>query len=238
MRFAQLFAQMREQRKSVLLALSAYSFPESFVFCDQPMLIDEQIRRECAPATGVAITPFRHSLVFLRQRFEYQLGKLYPCSDDGPAAVAVFEIEPANRESIRRRSPSQIDIDAAIQLRLRISIGSPTLAAGFDTQASLAIAFANRDTSFKCVPPGIAFNRISDFSWLVVVQKEDSAAEKPSLRALLQFKSLQTGALKHFPEESNRNLAPIFCRLHMAAPSNHNLVSTGSGSGWVSRALS
>ena len=223
--------------ESVLLAPVEYSLPEAFVVFNETMLIDQQIRREAASAAGVAIAPLRHSLVFLRQRLQYHLGKLYPCSNDDSAALAVFEIEPANRESIRRRTPPQIDIDAAIQLRLIISIGGPALSVGFDTQATLAIAFANRDTRVECVPCGIALNRIANFDRLLLVKMKDSAAKKPSLRALLQFKSLQTGALKHFPEASNWNPATILCRLHMTASSNHNLVSAGGGNRWVGQAI-
>ena len=117
---------------SLFRLCAEHSFPEAFVFLDEPMLVDRELGYEFPAAAVVAISAVRDPLVFLRQWLQCQIRKPDPGGDQGAAAAALFEIQPANRKSIGRGTPFQIDINAPIQLRLRIAIRGPVAALGLD----------------------------------------------------------------------------------------------------------
>src|SRR2546423_5659107 len=98
------------------------------------MLVDPEVGDKSPAPAAVSISAFRDSVVLLRQTLECQLRKFDPSGNNGTTTGPDSKIEPANRKSIGTGTPSQIDVNAAVHLRLRHSVGDPVPAIGLDLE--------------------------------------------------------------------------------------------------------
>jgi hypothetical protein len=96
------------------LYVNVRTLPESVVGDDKSLIVNNNFGFE-ASLTAVPVFSLSDSLVFLLESLDCQIREADPRRAQHTAAFSQCEIQASNRQRVCRRTPLQVDINAAVE---------------------------------------------------------------------------------------------------------------------------
>src|SRR6266851_1014911 len=159
------------------------ALPEPVVGDNKSLIVNNNLSLE-ASLTAVPVFSLPDAVIFLLERFDFQIGEANPRSGHHTTAFSQREIQAPNRQRVCRRTPLQIHIDAAVESYQAASILIPETVFARQLKSPITLRVANIDVGTSGVPSAIADNLISNFGRPAFSNTDDCSAQYPMVDIL------------------------------------------------------